>query len=531
MKKVGLILGLLLLSIGAFAQAPQVAISEPFEEPEGLMTKVIQTTNGNTTLIVFTKSDGLNTIVFDKNHKIIAHENIKGDEWNSDDMRGTLLYGIFEAGGSINVFIEPNISKPTLYRIPIDPVTGKGGPAQEMAVLPKSSASRSMVSGRLYHNLFYVVKDAQSDCYAVASWNSREIDEAGRLILTHYNAAGKEINHMNYQSENTGDPFSDFVGMTVNGEQSVTLCTVDFGTFARGGKGSRIVMSRLTPGNQQIQHKTLKIYGDGKKVAGFLFRSPDGRQGTIYYTILEDSKQNRLTATTTNYYQAMLMSVDLDGMKMVYERQMNPGVLNAVDRNRAAARKSSSDDVEAVIVHPDKSTSVLLYHKSEETSEPAIINYDSAGKERYVQLLPGVHGGARNDAQFDPMHPIDEIYKIETVPGFLTYDLTGFHQFDCIPVDNANMLFVYNERPETDPNQERRRRRTPPGSWSLFYTRLTAGTPEKGEVFDKPKDEDEHRFGYILSGQYDPASRCYAVLTIHTKGDEGNAEIAWIHFP
>ena len=70
------------------AQTPHVEMSDPFDEPEeSNWNKLLQIKNGNTFYFHFTKKDGIEVTVYDKNRKQIATNTLTSNLWEPGKMK------------------------------------------------------------------------------------------------------------------------------------------------------------------------------------------------------------------------------------------------------------------------------------------------------------------------------------------------------------------------------------------------------------------------------------------------------------
>ena len=79
MRRIYLLLIALLGSFTSIQGQPQVSLSEPFKEPGGGMNKILQMSNGTT--FRFRLGDDMEVHLYDKAHKQVAKQMIKGKPW------------------------------------------------------------------------------------------------------------------------------------------------------------------------------------------------------------------------------------------------------------------------------------------------------------------------------------------------------------------------------------------------------------------------------------------------------------------
>src|ERR1043165_7772510 len=186
-----LIIALLFLPFATFGQGIKTDFSLPFPEPAGLEQKVFQCNNGNTLLLNFTEEAGIAVDVYGADHKKSGHAVIRSGLWSPDNMKNSIVRGLYNMGDSVVMFLEQTLERERgLYRIFISPTTGMKISEQKIGAHEKYGKFLSTMAGNRDpgYKRFFVKKDEQSNAYAVIAEDQTAHESGKRVEVTHYGA-------------------------------------------------------------------------------------------------------------------------------------------------------------------------------------------------------------------------------------------------------------------------------------------------------------------------------------------------------
>jgi hypothetical protein len=266
------LLSVLFISTISFAQFKVLATGNGFKEPEKGYAKIIQQRNGYTTYVHLTIKDGINVRIYDENHKEVADKNLTPNYGKlrigkgQGAMQG--IQGMYEINKNIVLFVsEYEDNKPVLYRIIIDGKTGNLLEEKTIGSLKNFNygSAYAVLFGKVPMPAFYVRKDAESDNYAVALFNSFASDRNQRIELVHYNKEHQEISRSYYQSPNNDYKYLNFMDLCVRGDKEVVVIAIGMNTRSSGGdQNGTLLMGSLKAGATSFDLRKLTYPEAGK---------------------------------------------------------------------------------------------------------------------------------------------------------------------------------------------------------------------------------------------------------------------------
>ena len=536
MRRIYLLLIALLGSFTAIQGQPQVSLSEPFKEPGGGMNKILQMSNGTT--FRFRLGDDMEVHLYDKAHKQVAKQMIKGKPWLFKELYETTVNGVYEINGEPVIFVTQYTDRShILYRIRFDDSTGK--PVEEKIVdrterYPKG-AGYAIAFGDLGPNGFFVEKDPLSDHYAVTRYTTTAHETAQRIKVTHYSG-----NHTELSQAYLGIPgnfkYTKYIAMAVTGKYVITT-TYGYNTASSGGKDSRIIVSRLRPGEKDFSHELLEFSDDFKKTTGIMEYNPaTGKIQLLTNTFIKG--KSKFNGTTTNYYMPILSSIDpeslsLSNMKTLAfakateyaKNQRMPNEFRGMPQNMFI---NNRNNVVVVTEATKVSTYAGALSSKTDVEETGIIEYDAEGNEIQGTVVP--------KAQYaDDL--IDIFYQNKKLKGMWGASLGSenqvmtnwFYSSDVICTDKGCYV-LFNDLPENlqKPPSEKMKMFSPIHETNLVYHRI-GKDPEKKFLFGQP-DEDSNTFCYIASSHYLKSANSYATIIVERNGREKKSYVAWLNF-
>lgn len=563
MRKISILLlaALSFFTHKVLAQAPKIEMSEAFDEPEGEETKVIQCTNGNTLLFIVNKRDGIDVTVYDKSRKQIAQESLEGKSWDAGQMKQSVIHGIYEMNGQLVIFLEQLLKKtPVLFRLILDPNTGKITDEQLIAEMPKygAGAGYAMVFGHVDPKSFHVEKDPNSDSYAVVAFDGFAPEDEHRIEVIHYNGQHKEINRAFYDSPNHKYKYVRYLSMAVDGDQHVYLCTYDFNTPANGGKMSKVFFSRLNAGSKEVEHKGLELTQNANDTKGLMRYNAETKTYQLFTASQADKKNSSDESKT---YRLVLTSIDPENMTIRFSKFIPSLKLSEYSRKHLDEKNGYDGMPQDIIVNKDNSVTIL----QEETEEivktsmttfgpmggqsgggfttsthttryynifnVGVLNLDANGMETNGIVIPKYQRVHTSTGIFNHAYKNKNTVSFTPLPGMGSYANTGFFSFEYLNATNGNYV-LFNDLPQNfdkKENEERKKVEAVTATNTVCY-KLTNGVPEPFYLYGTPEGKNDTRFAQISTGNFLKQNNTYAAMIIDNFGKKKVARIAWATF-
>ncbi len=241
---------LVLLQSNLFAQFNEVARSKSFREPaEGYMD-IVQLKNGHTALIVKELKKTMELKIYDEKHLQKVSKQIR-PKFPLIDNAGSRMRAVFEINGQL-VFFFRNVEDrvPVLRRMIIDPANGSIVREDKLGELRRELWGFSRTD-------FYIIKDPNSDQYAVALSNESEKEPTKRLTVIMYNGRHEETARARY--EPSPDNY-DMVNFTDIGFMGPDLYCLGFASKLRSkGKENVVFTAALAAGQSSFRHTELNF--------------------------------------------------------------------------------------------------------------------------------------------------------------------------------------------------------------------------------------------------------------------------------
>lgn len=540
---------LVLLSIqNAFSQVKNIEYSTPFTEPEKGWYKVMQLSNGNTFFFDF-NNDGVSVTVYKPDRKLAARKNLTSSLWNPKDMKNSTMEGIYEINGEPVIFLQQlNSRQPTLYRIQLNPDNGSISQQQEIGRLPKYKlmSGYALALGGVDPEDFVVEKDPQSDAYAVMHYNSFAHESDKRIELVHYtikNGKHIEINRAFYGSQ--GFKYTNYIGMCVTADKSIHMAAYGYNTKASGGEDSRVIISRVSPGEKSFTHKNIEFTDDFKETDGLMVFNPYTNIIQLFtLTYVKKEKQINYLLPYVSYIDPQTLQVlkkvtlPIDGM-MAYMKS-----------------KSMTEDDEYrgtpvnMLINSDHSTTFLLEDKTEMSinSSSTAIGFGNIG---VVKLD---HSGKETESfgimkkQVATGHPTELFYHAKRGKGLWSYvtrrgttmytpeDNRSFYSYDYINTSTNNTYIIYNDhRDNYIPNKPINRSQDlniiKRVSESIAtFKKIQSSKIDTDYLFGKPANDNVTAFCNVESAHFRKETGVYASLMVKRNGREKKAYISWVTF-
>jgi hypothetical protein len=564
------------ISLNSFGQGPTMSYSDPFEEPEAMDLKVVQASNGNTFLFSFTKTDGIDITVFDKNRKQIGTNKLSGsaDSWDRKNMlpsmfsgvsKGSRIPAIYAIGDQVVLFLEQVADRePSLYRIILSSADGKLVKEEKIAEMPAyaKGSGYAMAFGHVQPKGFFVERDPSSNAYAVLVFDGFAPETDKRIEIIHYDASHQELGRSYYDAPEMRYKYINFLGMVVNGTKEVHVATYCYGTNASTSAGSKIYISTL--GEKALVHHPLEFTRDLKETRASLVSNPVTRMLELFIISEVSAKNSEGFGKITREVLVKELFVIIDPTNFTV-------VSNSMPTNMMATkfRKQRYDKDEErytgvpmnVVVNPDGTTTIvsedeipvletptgpmafvnLGYGKSvffngisgnikyNWLKDIGISDYDQ-GKEKYGYV---VRKSQKNKTVITPlMHREMRNNKVtfDLKKGFGMEANVGFYSFDYISTPSGRFV-IFNDHPKNFERDAEKNPKTLQGvsEANTICYKLNGGEISKMYFFGEPDKTFDNRLALISSGDYSEATGDYAVMMIEKAGRKKQARLAWAH--
>ena len=310
----------------ATAQVKKIDYSTPFDEPEDGWNKLLQLSNGNTFFFHFTKKNGIEIAVYGADHKVKQNQVVTSSLWDPKKMASSNIEGLYEIDGKPVIFLHQLTDRtPILYRVILNPQTGAIDNEEQISTLPryKAGSAWAMAYGGIAPADFYVEKDPASDNYAVVNFNTFAGESDERIEAVYYGISnGKHVRRSQAFYDAQGFKYLNFLGMCVNGDKGVYLCTYGYNTKKSGGEDSRIIVSRLNASSKEFTNKQLEFSDDFKDTKAMLQFNPHSNMLQLLTVTFMKSKSKFLSGSTTNYYLTLMNYIDPQSLFIVTTKRL-----------------------------------------------------------------------------------------------------------------------------------------------------------------------------------------------------------------
>lgn len=532
----------------AFSQVTKIEYSNPFKEPEKGWYKVMQLSNGNTFFFDF-NNDGVSVTVYKPDRKLAVRKNLTSSVWNPKDMKNSQMEGIYEINGEPVIFLQQLSNRqPILYRIQLNPENGSISKQQEIGRLPKYKmmAGYAMGLGGVDVEDFVVEKDPNSNAYAVMHYNSFAHESDERIEVVHYtvdNSEHKEINRAFYTTQ--GFKYTKYLGMCILGNESVHMAVYGYNTKASGGKDSRIISSRIKPGETTFTHANMEFTDDFKETDALMNYNPNTNIIQLFtLTFLKKEKG-------VSYLLPLVSYIDPQTLQILKKVTLPIDGLNAYLKSKSM----SDDEIYSgtpvnMLINSDHSTTFLLEDKTEMSinSSSTAIGFGNIG------VITLNHSGIETESyaimkkQVATGHPTELFYHAKRGKGLWSYvtrrgtslytpqDNRSFYSYDYINTAKNHTHIIYND------NRDNYIPEKPIKSFddlniikqvSESIAIIKTVQPSKIEhdyLYGKPANDNANAFCNVESAHFRKETGVYASLMVKRNGRDKKAYIAWITF-
>lgn len=539
------------LHLGTSAQSQNIQYSASFDEPEDGWNKVLQLSNGNTFFFHFTKKNGIEVTVYNKDRKVSSEKSITSEVWEPRKMAASTIEGVYEIGGQPVIFLHQLLDRvPTLFRIILNAQTGAVESEKLICTLPKykGGSAWAMAFGGVKPADFFVEKDPQSDNYAVVNFNTFAGESDERVEVIHYGVdAGKHkvLSKAYYDAQ--GFKYLNFLGMCVDGNKRVFVCTYGYNNRKARLADSRVIISRMNAGSNDFTHKKIEFSDDFKDTKALL-QYNRGTNTLQLFTLTFMTSESKFWSGTSNYYLALMNYIDPESLFIVTTKPVLNKMANQYMKRKYDYEKGLGTLPQNMIINNDNSTTILSEEVVQQVTRNAntgavmsantllgsvaLTELDDKGNEQEgMALLKSQKAGGL----------IDAFYVNRKSKGLWSYQPGGvrfapsnaFLSFDYINTEKGKYI-LFNDYPENyERDTEGNRKRKTVGGISECNTicyKLKYADYDKYYLMGEPASDKQSRFCYIEASHFLKQNNTYATLMIERDGRKKVAKIAWIKF-
>ncbi len=543
MKKCLILFISLFISLGfLYAQAPQIEKSVAFDEPVNGWNKVLQMKNGNTFFFHFTRKEGIEVTVFDKNRKVVSDKTLTSDLWDYRKMRSTVIEGLYEINGEPVLFmVQADGRTPTLYRLRFNPFTGDMVKEEEIGSLPKMKIHTAF-SGAIAPSDIYVEKDPASDCYAVVFFNGAAHDRDERIKVQHYDGNHKMINLAYYESPEEDVKFLNFIGAVVDGSKRVYIAT--YSANSRKGRDAHVYIARLNSTDSEFQVKSLDFTEEFKDTRSVMYYNHTNNTLQLLTLSYATGKTSFFSSGTKHLYMSFLSFIDPETLSMKAVKPLTGDKISEYMHNTLGLEKKDYHGLpQQMIINKDNSITILsedqsyyiVYDKygnivSATTYLGSVgvteLNEDGTEKSGYVIMKVQAAGGI-----------IDPLYIAARNRGRWRYqrgyaDHNCFLSYDYVNTEKGRYIIFNDDNRNFEKDEDERRRKvvTRVNKLNTVCYNLNDGNPTKYYLFGDTGDKDRSNSSYIEASDYSKATNTYATVLIERNGSDRQAKLVWVTF-
>ncbi|PBQ34198.1 hypothetical protein CNR22_21300 [Sphingobacteriaceae bacterium] len=512
----------------SFAQKKDKSAS--FPEPEG-WCKLVQLKNTNTCFLEFTKKEGIKVMLYDSLRKKIGSGKL-ATKLIDDKLGYHILSGIYEINGDVVIFFEKGEDKtPIMIRLIVDGKTGKLKAEDKIAELEKMSMKDgyAIAFGGLDIPDIRIVKDPESDYYAMIRYNTLAAETKDRIEVFHFSPDHKIINKANYTTPNNKYKYTRYLNAYVHKDEYVILGTYAFNTDKSGGDESRFYISQLSKGKTTFLQKELGLTEYYKHpTSEFVYNNV---KGIVHMIIMPGGKSSGegINIVFQNFKPSTL----------AVEKSFVPDASKVNDyyRNTIGSKDDFAGMIQGAFV--DKSGNLVLMFQETTIKIDKFGTVTATFLGDVALLSISAEGKTINGAVYpfssvvSGDHSMYNSNKIKT--GFrpaYNFDDKGlaseqYYGIDFISTENASYL-LFNNMPknmETDDVKSIKTVKAISGSTAVKYI-YKGDAIKKDYLFKKPKEKDDVTFCLFGCSSYYAPRKSYA--TIYTDPETEKSSVVWI---
>jgi hypothetical protein len=504
-----------------FSQTPNTSLSEPFEMP--LNPLLIQTSGGKTLLMDIGNDNGLKTIVFDNNHKIVASPTSQAKLWEPSAMKHSYIRGVFQMHGKAVIFLEQASKTRKLLRIEVDPATGVVTDEALVAEIPVQNKGMTGM-GNVVPCLFYVEKDEASDCYAVVLYNPFARKDKHRIELIHFNSLNQEVNRQYYERKGSDKKYQDYVAMSVNGDKEVFLCTYDFDTRSSGGVSSQLVLSKYEVGKQDVQSRVLKSAANNYKHYVHINYLPENKQLQLMLVSMIGTKNTG--STFVQLYSSAIGRVDATSLNVLSLHPVSTNTASLIKHELFNSRKAYKGLPTGGFINTDNSISLVMEEDFGDGTVTrgnsygvALVTIDETGEDKDAFLFRHSEGSALNK-DFFSMNDLPKGRSNFDRLAYLKTSSGAQYVFFYEKPENFGLADKANNDFQTNLGARRSKTLVP------MYYKIVDGKGTEMHLLEN--GEKQELYPWLSTSNFDATTNTYAMLVKQGDGRNSNGVIAWL---
>ena len=389
---------------------------------------------------------------------------------------------------------------PILVRLIIDGKTGKLKSEEKVAELMefKRGSGYAVLFGGVDIPDFEVVKDPESEYYAIILYNSFAEETKDRIEVLHLSPQHKVINRAKYTSPSDHFKYTKYLNTYVNKDNYVVLATYAYNTAKSGGSEARFYISQLSKGKTGFKQQELP-YTNYYKGAECTFCYNKAKQ-VINMCVLTDAESRR----GGTYYEYRFQNINPTTLKLDKEYSPDFTAVNAYYLEKMEREKEFDGMLRKISI--DRSGNMIMFFQQKKVvqtkygvdvyyGDVALLTVSPEGKTINSAVFPASLTSDAGMGQTSTMNMICSEYNI-----YILFDNT---------VENM-------ERPETKKAKTLKSRGP---AVPVKYTYLTNAV-KKEYLFKAPKEPKGNPYCDFGISDYNPATKKYAVMYIDPEKDK-----------
>lgn len=494
---------LLLICVSAFQSFSQKKEkSSSFDLPEG-ESYVKQLKSGNTFYMEITKKEGIKVLLLDTLRKKIRSTTLEL-KLIKEKIGYYISEGNYEINGDLAVFLQIAEDRvPQLIRIVLDGRTGKLKSEEKLAELEKVTmgAAYGAVFGGIDSPDIDVIKDPESDYYAVVRYNTLVKETKDRIEVIHYDPNHKVINSAFYTDPNNRFKYTKYLSAYVNAGNYVVLGTYAFNTDKSGGDEARFYVAQLSKGKTTFKQQELSYRDFYKDVeCRFIYNKAKQMINMFLITNVGSSRKGRVL----EYH---FQNVNPTTLKVDNEYAPDFTKVNEYYTEKMKRKGDFAGILRKTQV--DKNGNMILFFQ-----QVTVVSGNNSSKTFYgdVALLTiSPAGKTINSAVF----PVSILGGLE-----VSY-------MDMVTTDNNTYILFNNlmDNMERDETKDAKTVKARGHAIPVKYT-YTANGVNKEYLFKKPKEAKGNPYSDFSISDYNPITKKYAVIYFDPEKDK--AVLMWV---
>ncbi|MBV8255330.1 MAG: hypothetical protein JO154_22205 [Chitinophaga sp.] len=539
----------ILLSYGTIiAQQPEIALSAGFADPGEEVCKLLLMENGSTMFFHFSPKNGINTTVYDAEHKVVSTVNNQISSFNASRLKNVFFRGMYDMNGQAVLFLVRYQRKSsTLYRFTFNGKTGKL--AEEKIV--DDVARSPMILGIKGMPDYCVKKDPASGYYAVASLNLNENYGKGQIKVTHYAPDHHVIHQATYTTPEQQFKYLRLKDMYVHGADYVFLTTLGINiSFPAHGK---VFITRISKEHDTVAEKYVEL---GKLLAEPLIGIKYNPANQLLYMLTAVGGRNPWQESVMNSAEGGMLlkmhTVNPTTMEISPEASITHPALSTYAKANLKYRDPYRGIIQDFRLHKDGSVTVMQeeLHISKDTSARLDegVEFSGAGSTTFGDIgifrvnaegkeLPGSYAIAKSQHTHHWINPY-LIYRRPEIAWnyYPAVHLAGVYNDNYCSYDyleaNDKSYIVYNDYPiNINRKTEDHRKKRLLQSLKPANTVLAWFDGEKVQrmyLFGDPEGEHIAQYSRIDMITRGAGDSSFVTLMVERKGSQREAHIAWV---